>query len=493
MSLKRAIARRLLEELPRKPWLKGRATIEVVAWDDPLASTPLGSTEPPQCSVNRYNTPPSHCDLTVAILWGRLGTPLALQKADQSAYTSGTEWEILDARRAGRMVWLYRRTQAPSVELDDPHYEVKRQQYLSVKAFFAQLDGTDGVLLGGVNDYENVRVFTERLAQHLEAELRRRLEAVFPEERCRAFRVFLATAADDVRAVRLRLESQLRELPTVELLRELPPPLEQVAHGIAVREAMAHSDLCVHVLGTRPGFPVEWAGSTTETYPMEQLRLGLEHARAQLVLQAPELDHENLSDAPYRELMQHLMGRPEARERLEIVKASRQQMLGAILEKQRALEERGARQLQNSALDKSTAPFASAAFIDVHPKDAQYAVPLIAHLRQCRVTPLTLPAPAAPDLSPARRARAFADHVRKCDRLIIVFGTVERHWVDERLYEASKLILSERLPAKVGVYVAPPSKKEPERRFPGLYTVIDNAAGFDAASLAPFLDRELTP
>src|SRR5688500_1054357 len=71
VAREREVARRLLEQLPRKPWLRGRLTLEVVAWDDPLASTPRSAVEGAQSAVERYNSPPSECDLTVAILWSR--------------------------------------------------------------------------------------------------------------------------------------------------------------------------------------------------------------------------------------------------------------------------------------------------------------------------------------------------------------------------------------------------------------------------------------
>jgi hypothetical protein len=68
--------------------------VEVVARDDPAAGTPFAATELPQVSVNRFKTPPAACDLTILILWGRLGTPPNLSRADGTPYASGTEWEL---------------------------------------------------------------------------------------------------------------------------------------------------------------------------------------------------------------------------------------------------------------------------------------------------------------------------------------------------------------------------------------------------------------
>jgi hypothetical protein len=492
VSHERDVARRVLEEMPRKPWLRGRLTLAVVAWDDPLAATPLAATEDPQRSVERYNTPASECDLTVAIFWGRLGTPVAAGLAeDGESRLSGTQWEIDRAMRAGKPVWLYRRTTTPHVELDDPDYELKRLQYRELKAFFALLESDRSVRRAGINDYDTVTSFEQRFEQHLEAEIRQRLDAAGMAAPSSAFCVYLAAAADDMRTARLRLEAQLRELPTIEVLRELPPPLERQAHGAAVCEAVAHADLCVHLVGMQPGFPVEWSASEPDlTYPMEQLRLGLTHARAQLILQAPELDAAALPDSPYRTLVDDLSRRPDEQLRLEIVKVTRPQMLSAVLDKRRALEEERARRLERAlASQRQNTSLASRAFVDVHATDRALAAPLLAHLRERRVALLMLDSPGELD-TPAQRTCAFEEHVRCSDRFIIVFGSVSRYWVDERLHAASKLILSEGLPTRIGVYVAPPGKSEPLVRFPGLYTVINNTAGFDPQPLASFLTQE---
>ena len=90
----RKVARDMLEKLPREPLLRGRVTIDVVSWDDPDAPAPMMANLSPQDAVNRGLPTPAECDLTVVILWGRFGTPLAQpRKKDGTAYMSGTEWE----------------------------------------------------------------------------------------------------------------------------------------------------------------------------------------------------------------------------------------------------------------------------------------------------------------------------------------------------------------------------------------------------------------
>jgi hypothetical protein len=48
----RAIVRELAQRLPREPLLRGKVTVDLVAWDDPDAPPPLAANENPQWSVN---------------------------------------------------------------------------------------------------------------------------------------------------------------------------------------------------------------------------------------------------------------------------------------------------------------------------------------------------------------------------------------------------------------------------------------------------------
>src|SRR5688572_5239685 len=99
----RAIARHVIESvLPQRPALKGRVYLKVVAWDHPEGGVAMAAGLTPQEVVNRGLAKPSDCDLTIVILWSRMGTPLPIEyrKDDGSPYLSGTEWEYEDALKA---------------------------------------------------------------------------------------------------------------------------------------------------------------------------------------------------------------------------------------------------------------------------------------------------------------------------------------------------------------------------------------------------------
>jgi formylglycine-generating enzyme required for sulfatase activity len=119
----------------------------------------------------------------VVILWSRLGTPLPAEykKLDGTAYLSGTEWEYQDAVVAAKLyerpvVWLYRRSQVPDLNLEDPEFDEKRAQWLNVKNFFEALVDEDGSLRGGVNHYKTPDEFSRHFEKHLRNGLTATLE-----------------------------------------------------------------------------------------------------------------------------------------------------------------------------------------------------------------------------------------------------------------------------------------------------------------------------
>jgi hypothetical protein len=170
----RALALRALERLPYDVFLRGRIAVETIAWDKPGADTPMLATLTPQEAIAQQRPKPSECDIVIVIFWSRVGTPLPREdvKPDGSAYLSGTEWEYLDALEASRQkgrpkVLVYRRTEVPSIGLDDPDFQDKQDQWRLVETFFASFRNPDRSIRGGVNEYDTPDGFEKRLTEHL--------------------------------------------------------------------------------------------------------------------------------------------------------------------------------------------------------------------------------------------------------------------------------------------------------------------------------------
>lgn len=476
----RRVAREVIEGLPHHPLHKGKITTEVVAYDHPEASTPLDASRPPQESVLAYNTPPSACDLTIVLLWSRFGTPLprTMQKPGGGSYGSGTEWEYQDAISAGKNVFVYARSEAPRTELSDPALEEKILQYKAVKQFVESLlRGARPEHQGapvGVNSYKSPAELRGQLEQHLHTFVRSVLETKPADPgtpRPQGFQVFLAEAGDDMRAARMRLEADLKRLPGITVLPSVPPPLERAAHRAAAREVLRQATLAVHFLGLSTGPPIE---DGPDFYAVEQARLGLEGDSPQLILQPPRFDRSTVTNPDYAQVLEALARRPDDRDRLEVVQASRTEMLEVVLEHRRRLQE-GKRRRSNQP----------AAFVDLHARDARFTGELLQHLRARGIEPLVMDTPEGNGESPAVRAERFHSYLRRAGLFLVVYGEVAGDWVVQRLREATQLIVADEIPARVGVYVAPPhdeAKPDRVKRFP-LAVVADCSRGFEPAPL----------
>jgi HEAT repeat protein len=165
----RALAIKVIHELPDEPSLKDRVTLEAVAWEKPGAP-PMEAGLTPQQAINAGLSKPSDCDVVVVILWSRMGTPLEF---DGERYLSGTHYEYEEAMAASRAngkprVLVYRRTDKVVFDADDSKLDEKQIQYQRVKDFFARFtDSSTGVITGGYNTYKTYDEFAVALKGHL--------------------------------------------------------------------------------------------------------------------------------------------------------------------------------------------------------------------------------------------------------------------------------------------------------------------------------------
>ena len=237
----RRLAVETVRALEDSPLLRERVNLIVVAWDDPVAGSPLDARETPQSSVNRWSGRPADCDLTIVVLWSRLGTPLppTMARADGSRFVSGTVWEVEDAIAADRPVFVYRRTEKPRIDIDDSDFEAKRSQYDAVRRWFETLRDANGARTG-VNEYATPAQFQQMLRAHLEGFIGRRLAAsTSPDQN--------AAAAAPTAAPRARIE------PTPATP---PVPVPQAARPPAAAGAStASTKPTASTASTAPGHP----------------------------------------------------------------------------------------------------------------------------------------------------------------------------------------------------------------------------------------------
>ena len=180
VSHERAIVREVVEQVRAYSRFRGRLALDLIAWDQPGAAVAMHAGLTPQEAIHQGLPRPCDCDLVIAIFWARMGTPLPpdYRKPDGSPYASGTEWEYRNALDGFRAqgepaVWLFRRTEQPTIPLGDPKLERRLEQWRAVERFIAgERDNPDGSIAGGLNKYsapDDFRVKLEGLLrEHLE-------------------------------------------------------------------------------------------------------------------------------------------------------------------------------------------------------------------------------------------------------------------------------------------------------------------------------------
>jgi formylglycine-generating enzyme required for sulfatase activity len=167
----RTKVRELLLGLARGPFVRGRVLIDVVSWDDPHAPAQMDARLTPQQAVDRSLPTPAECDITVVLLWSRMGTPLTETKADGTPYLSGTEWEFENALTANKPLFVYRRSDKVSLDVDDPDFDEKVTQMKRVNAFFERFKGEGGRILRAYATYSSTDDLLDRLRQNVDGYL----------------------------------------------------------------------------------------------------------------------------------------------------------------------------------------------------------------------------------------------------------------------------------------------------------------------------------
>ncbi|MCA9736654.1 MAG: tetratricopeptide repeat protein [Gemmatimonadota bacterium] len=175
VAAERELARRVVDRLQGE--FAGRVVLEPVLWEH----EPLVATHTFQTQIVR----PSETDVTVCILWSRLGTrlPKEFTRPDGRRYASGTEFEFEDAvegyRTQGRPdLLVYRKTTDPVVSLSDPDELLRKlEQKRALDAFIQHwfIDEEEGTLRGAFHSFDRPEQFEALLETHLRKVVERRL------------------------------------------------------------------------------------------------------------------------------------------------------------------------------------------------------------------------------------------------------------------------------------------------------------------------------
>jgi hypothetical protein len=178
VAQERVIAERVAERLQGE--FARRAELDVIRWE----REPLRATEHFQEQI----TPPAETDISIFILWSRLGTPLPedkFQKESGEQYRSGTEWEFENAVEAYQEkgtpdLVTYRKTKDPEARLsDEEDVEQRLEQKRALESFVEQwFKGEEGESFqAAFHAFESPAEFEQMLETHL----RKLIEEHLPE------------------------------------------------------------------------------------------------------------------------------------------------------------------------------------------------------------------------------------------------------------------------------------------------------------------------
>jgi hypothetical protein len=233
----------------------------------------------------------------------------------------------------------------------------------------------------------------------------------------------------------------------------------------------------VHLLGEHPGGALDDNDSDSlRTYPLQELRIGIEAAPSQLVLIPDTVDLEHLDDPEYAKRLQELVHMPRAARQFELVVADRNQLAPEVMAKlERLKQARPAITVSEAAGGQP-----QTALVDVHPSDLAHAQDLLRYLSSRNVAW----AMTSSQASPSGALSAFEAALANVRLYIVVYGSVAREWVDNRLNAAiQRGAAPESVTRCIGVYLAPPLKPADDIRFGRFYDVADNMGGFDPATV----------
>jgi hypothetical protein len=251
--------------------------------------------------------------------------------------------------------------------------------------------------------------------------------------------VFLAHTADTLTySTRERLLNDLKR-NGAHVVADIPSRYAAADHDEDLIAAIAKANLSVHLLDENPGAKVQ--GEPDDFYPRRQADLVCAQPIPQFIWVPQTLDTQTVPNEKYRTFLTNLENEKRAKSGYRFVRApaasvTREVFAGLDL-----------------ILKPPPASIGSAALVDMHPKDQQYAFKLSNILANNNVQPLI----TSGEDDPGKNIEGFEDLLRQVSLLIVVFGQVAEEWVTGRVREAFKVAAAtEHRSLKVcGVYLPP--------------------------------------
>ncbi len=261
-------------------------------------------------------------------------------------------------------------------------------------------------------------------------------------------RVFLATPDQNMENKHAQLARALKALDWVRVVDSVSRESARW-HAAAVDNLVRRADLCVHLLGANAGQRVDDNDppDTLRTWQLEELRIGLEAARSQLVLMTGE-DRESVANGKYAARIAELAEIPRDKARFELAITDKNRIADTVLVRLQKLKD--AREAERTPPVLPGVEGRSA-LVDSHVCDQERAIDLVAYLEDHSVDTRLWTGVASSDAGFALRPL-----------YIIVAGKVDPVWVRTRRIAAQKSAVKSRAALLIAKYAALPAEGSEE-------------------------------
>jgi len=219
----------------------------------------------------------------------------------------------------------------------------------------------------------------------------------------------------------------------------IPPPYENLEHEEKARQCIEESNLCVHLLGEFPGTAIA-NDPDGLTYPQKQLILSEKANKHQLIWMPQDIDDKKIDNPSYDSLVRSL------KNDTRVIRTQPSDITDQIMQRLKQMS------AQCAEKQHSTKP---KILVDTHVDDVVQAAELNNFLVQKQFQSLINPFD-----NKQNRMKQYETHLKDIQILIIFYGRVNQKWVVERLIDATKTILIEKLPVHTQIIFAAPPKKE---------------------------------
>jgi hypothetical protein len=222
-------------------------------------------------------------------------------------------------------------------------------------------------------------------------------------------------------------------------------------HQKQVIKALERSHLSIHFLDQHPGRKLD--DGTENWYRKKEVDMALEKTPAQLIWMSDDIDLSEVEEEKYRDFLISLNGNKFSSNGKELIQVAKANILNEILNHAIRLK-----------ADKTQKASDSESFVllDNHRYDIKYKEQLEDDLKKNGIAyNLT------PDKDePFENNKELLGRICNSKKLIFIYGQADPNWFNKRLSKAVQIFISNGGSVKdVLVYMAPPEKKDEEKRF----------------------------